>query len=253
MSFPDELKPFKRYLVQANQIHKVQPLVAYYCRMHAASLIVSQGSGGSVAQQFLQGLVQRLEQDKAMLGTLDKDRDIEQVRNMAESVFDRADLEDRESRADMQTSHAFMTAFVLLDVLQGMMDEEDEDQQGIEEMKRYAMWKAADIAKAIKAGRKPNPGGAVERKIEEEDEVKLPDYMNQEMRKSEESAEPMSPTKAKKILPSKGLNPADAAKMKKLKDIEVTIREGMAAIRFDDVGIAKENIKIALNQLKEVR
>jgi hypothetical protein len=41
--------------------------------------------------------------------------------------------------------------------------------------------------------------------------------------------------------------------MKKLKDIEVTIREGMAAIRFDDVGIAKEKIKIALNQLKEVR
>jgi hypothetical protein len=272
MSFPEELKPFKRYLVQANQIQKVKPAVAYYCRLYALTLMLDsiKEMPSQTINEFAGGLVEKLEKDKKTISPpLDQERDSDMVRDLAVSVFDRADQQDRDGEASIQTSHAFMTAFVLLEVMD--LFGGDTDPQ-VEQMKKYAKWKAADISKAIKEGRKPTPGGGADRgnqqqQVDAELEEKInggnnipsvpveddvPSYQDIAAPKKypAPAAAPVSPSK--KILPSKGLNPTDAAKMKRLKEVEVVIREAMAAIRFDDVGFAKAKIKDALKQLNQI-
>jgi vacuolar protein sorting-associated protein VTA1 len=83
-------------------------------------------------------------------------------------IFEHADGEDRAGEANMDTSHAFMTAFCLYEASEVFGELEDETKHKLQ----YARWKAADISKALKEGRRPKPGGA------DEDFGEIPDFLS---------------------------------------------------------------------------
>ncbi|KAF8627250.1 hypothetical protein AX15_004457 [Amanita polypyramis BW_CC] len=80
------------------------------------------------------------------------------VENFALRVFSLADNEDRNGDATRATAKKFLAAANFLEVLNVFPKTEVSD--SIDEKIRYAKWKAADIAKAFREGRKPSPGPA---------------------------------------------------------------------------------------------
>jgi hypothetical protein len=66
-----------------------------------------------------------------------------------------SDREDRAGKASANTARTFMAAAAFFDVLQqfGALPSD------LVDMRKYCKWKAADILKAIKEGRKPDVGG----------------------------------------------------------------------------------------------
>mmetsp|Transcript_9167 Transcript_9167/g.15179 ORF Transcript_9167/g.15179 Transcript_9167/m.15179 type:complete len:370 (+) Transcript_9167:169-1278(+) len=132
-------------------------VVAYYCRYFA----VSKGSNlcssppSAAENAFLAGEIDKLEKMKPELGDMDQDKGASICRSYANSVFEKADDEDRQGVADKATAKMFYAAGTFFDILEQF----DEIDQITTEKRKYAKWKATDILGAIKSGQKPTPGG----------------------------------------------------------------------------------------------
>ncbi|XXQ32972.1 Vta1/callose synthase N-terminal domain-containing protein [Plasmodiophora brassicae] len=153
---PESLKSVKRFLVQAVQLDKSkQPVVAYYARMFALTMALKlpKDQRDAAATAYINSMFDALEKTKATL-TLDAERDKQTIEAFAAQVFDYADKADRAGNANKNTVFGFQASSVIFETLQyfGPLDPE------VEERIRYAKWKAADIAKALKNGVKPTPG-----------------------------------------------------------------------------------------------
>ncbi|KAF3771488.1 Protein-like OF MAMMALIAN LYST-INTERACTING PROTEIN 5 [Nymphaea thermarum] len=94
----------------------------------------------------------RLSQDKKSLKLSPEDH--LHVEGFALNVFGKADKQDRAGRADLNTAKTFYAASLFFEILGQFGDL----QPDIEQKMKYAAWKAADIRKALKEGRKPEPG-----------------------------------------------------------------------------------------------
>ncbi|SPQ96350.1 unnamed protein product (mitochondrion) [Plasmodiophora brassicae] len=152
---PESLKSVKRFLVQAVQLDKSkQPVVAYYARMFALTMALKlpKDQRDAAATAYINAMFDALEKTKATL-TLDAERDKQTIEAFAAQVFDYADKADRAGNANKNTVFGFQASSVIFETLQyfGPLDPEVEDRI------RYAKWKAADIAKALKNGVKPTP------------------------------------------------------------------------------------------------
>eukprot|EP00850_Spirogloea_muscicola_P019579 SM000194S04815 [mRNA] locus=s194:84961:86848:- [translate_table: standard] len=101
---------------------------------------------------LLRSLVAQLEKDKKAV-KLGGD-DGKYMQGFAEQVFAKADKQDRDGRADLTTAKTFKAASTFMEVLRqfGPLSPE------IEQKRKYAVWKAADIFKAIGEGRRPVAG-----------------------------------------------------------------------------------------------
>eukprot|EP00947_MAST-08B_sp_MAST-8B-sp1_P006502 g6502.t1 len=106
------------------------------------------------SQGFLMELMTRLEADKKQIPAYQPEEAKEFVKSFALNVFKRADDEDREGRANKQTAKTYYAAASFFDVMK-QFGELDED---VAQMCKYAKWKTTDIMKALKEGRKPQPG-----------------------------------------------------------------------------------------------
>ncbi|XP_019459629.1 PREDICTED: protein HOMOLOG OF MAMMALIAN LYST-INTERACTING PROTEIN 5-like isoform X2 [Lupinus angustifolius] len=76
------------------------------------------------------------------------------VEGFALNVFGKADKQDRAGRADLNTAKTFYASSIFFEILNqfGAL------QPDLEQKQKYAVWKAADIRKALKEGRKPVAG-----------------------------------------------------------------------------------------------
>ncbi|CAO1621061.1 unnamed protein product [Parajaminaea phylloscopi] len=174
---PPSLKHLSPYLQRHAELLKADPCMSYYCLYYAAQ----QGIAASAAQDaegkaFLVSLLDKLEELKASLSWNDAVHNDEAgsayIENFALKVFTSADNEDRAGRASRNTARSFLAAANFFDILSifGATSEE------ATEKKTYAKWKAAEIAKALKEGRKPAPGppgwdAEQERREREEEEA----------------------------------------------------------------------------------
>jgi len=163
LELPDKLKPYKRFIVQANQIQKVQPLIAYYCRLYVLNQVIAmpKAERDKSVTDFLLTLMDAVENDKKGL-EISASEDFEKVKTFADNVFANADAQDRDSAegATMKTAQAFLTSSALYDVL-AVFKEKEVDAE-VKTKTKYAKFKAADIAKSIKEGKKPSRGGPLE-------------------------------------------------------------------------------------------
>ncbi|KAE9584126.1 putative vacuolar protein sorting-associate protein Vta1/Callose synthase [Lupinus albus] len=142
------------YLQRADELQKHEPLVAYYCRLYAMErgLKIPQSERTKTTNALLVSLMKQLEKDKksTQLGPEDN----LYVEGFALNVFGKADKQDRAGRADLNTAKTFYAASIFFEILNqfGAL------QPDLEQKQKYAVWKAADIRKALKEGRTPIAG-----------------------------------------------------------------------------------------------
>ncbi|KIM71758.1 hypothetical protein PILCRDRAFT_830160 [Piloderma croceum F 1598] len=157
-----ELKSIVPYLQRADELQVQDPLMAYWCAYYAAQIGISLKAKSTGARDLLFELLAVLEGMKQELGPSDA-VNIESVssayvENFALKVFGMADNEDRKGEATRSTAKKFLAAANFLEVLKIFPKTPMSDSS--EEKIRYSKWKAADIAKAFREGRKPTPGPA---------------------------------------------------------------------------------------------
>ncbi|CAN6472003.1 unnamed protein product [Victoria cruziana] len=142
------------YLQRADELQKHEPLVAYYCRLYAMErgLNIPQKERTKTTNALLVSLMNQLEKDKKSI-TLGPDDHLH-IEGFALNIFNKADKQDRAGRADLNTAKTFYAASIFFEVLSqfGALHTD------IEQKQKYAAWKAADIRKALKEGRRPEPG-----------------------------------------------------------------------------------------------
>ncbi|XP_021838133.1 protein HOMOLOG OF MAMMALIAN LYST-INTERACTING PROTEIN 5 [Spinacia oleracea] len=142
------------YLQRADELQKHEPLVAYYCRLYAMErgLNIPQSERTKTTSSLLVSLMKQLEKDKKSLKLAPDDH--LHLEGFALNVFAKADKQDRAGRADINTAKTFYAASIFFEIL----NQFGEIAPDLEQKQKYAAWKAADIRKALKEGRKPVPG-----------------------------------------------------------------------------------------------
>ncbi|XP_009378721.2 protein HOMOLOG OF MAMMALIAN LYST-INTERACTING PROTEIN 5 [Pyrus x bretschneideri] len=142
------------YLQRADELQKHEPLVAYYCRLYAMErgLKIPQSERTKTTNSLLVSLMKQLEKDKKSLKLGPEDNLY--LEGFALNVFGKADKQDRAGRADLTTAKTFYAASIFFEIL----NQFSVVQPDLEQKQKYAAWKAADIRKALKEGRKPQAG-----------------------------------------------------------------------------------------------
>lgn len=168
---PDDLKLISPFLQRAHETRKADPALSYWCNYHAAQLGIAKLSTlSSDGKSFLMQLMDTLEaQKKSLAGNeiVHGDDLVAKayIENVALKVFVGADNEDRSGNASRATARRFLVAGNFIDVLKNFGPLEQE----MEEKLKYAKWKAAEIGKALREGRKPTPGPPGEEAEEDAD------------------------------------------------------------------------------------
>ncbi|KAH1062743.1 hypothetical protein GYH30_005613 [Glycine max] len=142
------------YLQRADELQKHEPLVAYYCRLYAMErgLKIPQSERTKTTNALLVSLMKQLEKDKKSIQLGPEDNLY--LEGFALNVFGKADKQDRAGRADLTTAKTFYAASIFFEIL----NQFGAVQPDLEQKQKYAVWKAAEIRKALKEGRKPTAG-----------------------------------------------------------------------------------------------
>ncbi|XP_020223085.1 protein HOMOLOG OF MAMMALIAN LYST-INTERACTING PROTEIN 5 [Cajanus cajan] len=142
------------YLQRADELQKHEPLVAYYCRLYAMErgLKIPQNERTKTTNALLISLMKQLEKDKKSIQLGPEDNLY--LEGFALNVFAKADKQDRAGRADLNTAKTFYAASIFFEILNQFGPVAPD----LEQKQKYAAWKAADIRKALKEGRKPIAG-----------------------------------------------------------------------------------------------
>ncbi|KAK6946995.1 Vta1/callose synthase, N-terminal [Dillenia turbinata] len=175
------------YLQRADELQKHEPLVAYHCRLYAMDrgLKIPQSDRTKTTNALLLSLMNQLEKDKKSLN-LGPDDNLH-LEGFALNVFVKADKQDRAGLSDLafilplevrvldgvsvwSTAKTFYAASIFFEILNQFGELQPDyamssyhgfyhlHRAKLEQKQKYAAWKAADISKALKEGRKPVPG-----------------------------------------------------------------------------------------------
>ncbi|PZC73464.1 hypothetical protein B5X24_HaOG209485 [Helicoverpa armigera] len=156
---PPSLKSIQHYLKTAAEHDTRDPVVAYWCRLHALQVGLKITNKKTPEEtKLLMALMDWLEECKKI--NKDNDAIINEVaaqahlENYALKLFLYADKQDREQNYGKNIVKAFYTAGMIYDVLTTFGELTDEAAQN----RKYAKWKAAYIHNCLKNGETPVPG-----------------------------------------------------------------------------------------------
>ncbi|KIJ22080.1 hypothetical protein PAXINDRAFT_6200 [Paxillus involutus ATCC 200175] len=154
------LKTIAPYLQRAEELVASDPVIAYWCAYYAAQVGISLKAQDTNSRYLLLNLLDALERLKKEIGPNDA-VDIEPasaayVENFALKIFKTADDEDRAGKATKSTAKKFLASANFFEVLR--VFPKIEVSESSEPKLKYAKWKAADIGKAFREGRRPTPG-----------------------------------------------------------------------------------------------
>ncbi|KAF9245793.1 Vta1 like-domain-containing protein [Melanogaster broomeanus] len=156
------LKTVAPYLQRAEELVAREPVIAYWCAYYAAQVGISLKAHDTGSHNMLLNLLSALERLKKEIGRNDAiDNELASaayVENFALKIFKMADDEDMAGKASKSTAKKFLAAANFFEVLRVFPT--NEVSESTEGKLKYAKWKAADIAKAFREGRKPMPGPA---------------------------------------------------------------------------------------------
>jgi vacuolar protein sorting-associated protein VTA1 len=175
---PPELKKISPFIKRAEELDKDKSapesrLVAYYCRQYAVHIGIPL-AGNASTKACLGEILNDLEKEKATMDNFTRDEAGFLCRKFAETVFNKADAEDRAGNANKATAKTFYAAVTFLQILEQFTEKGDEVAEEDKQKIIYAKWKATEILKALKEGRTPTPGGYGEVEAEMEQESELP-------------------------------------------------------------------------------
>jgi vacuolar protein sorting-associated protein VTA1 len=165
---PQELQKITPIIRRAEELDKNKDnaesqFVSYYCYQYA--VLKGIGLAKSVdGKKVLGSLLSMLEGKKEAMSSFTRDEAKFLCLKFANSVFDKADMEDRAGAATDNTSRTFYAAGTFFEIMQQFYEDDDESEELAEIKKKqlYSKWKALEIRKALKAGEKPKPGGYAE-------------------------------------------------------------------------------------------
>ena len=222
LSIPPELKKIKPFVQRAEELDKDKSpesrVVAYYCRQWAVQAGIPLSSSSDAAKTCLGELLGQLESEKQAMSVFNKAESKQICRGFADTIFDRANAVDRAGAADKSTARTFYAAASFFEILQQFDDESTDPDISKEEEERrvYAKWKATEILKAIREGRKPTPGAFGEdlekdkteenERVEEGEEVPAP--MIDEVANGEEEEEEAPDVFLPPVAPKTGFAPS---------------------------------------------
>lgn len=151
----DQKKLLIPFVQRAQEVEKAEPKIAYYCRMYALEqgLDISREVRAPEITALLEALMGKLEKDREIVQLGSKGEDYTHCENFALTVFNRADRVDRAARADKSTAMTFYAASYFMEILRHF----GEPPPDIQQKQKYAAWRAAEISKAVKEGRQPEP------------------------------------------------------------------------------------------------
>mmetsp|Transcript_24524 Transcript_24524/g.45365 ORF Transcript_24524/g.45365 Transcript_24524/m.45365 type:complete len:365 (-) Transcript_24524:225-1319(-) len=168
LTVPPELKKITTFIRRAEELDKDKSnpesrVVAYYCRQHAVQVGIPLATSGP-GKKCLGELLGQLETEKQAMSVFSREESKLICRRFADRIFQKADNEDRAGRADKGTARTFYAAASFFEILQQFYaktegDEKTPEEEEEAEKRVYCKWKATEILKAIREGRKPTPGG----------------------------------------------------------------------------------------------
>ncbi|KAL0840565.1 hypothetical protein ABMA28_015781 [Loxostege sticticalis] len=156
---PPSLKSIQHYLKTAAEHDARDPVVAYWCRLHALQVGLKITNKKTPEEtKVLMAIMDWLEEAKK----IHKDNEAvsnevaaqAHLENYALKLFLYADKQDREQNYGKNVVKAFYTAGMIYDVLCTFGELTDEAAQN----RKYAKWKAAYIHNCLKNGETPVPG-----------------------------------------------------------------------------------------------
>jgi len=157
-SVPPILKPLQSFMKIASDFEKLDAVIAYWVRFYVVQNGLKIDSKSKESIGFLTAIMSWLEKEKklrhdneAITNDITGEAHLE---NYALQLFSRADNDDREGKANKNTSRLFLISSHLFEVL-SVFGEIDED---IKRRIKYAKWKAIYISKCLKNGETPIPG-----------------------------------------------------------------------------------------------
>lgn len=183
LTIPPELKRVTPYVRRAEELDRDKTnaesrLVAYYCRQYAVQLGIELATSVE-GKTCLGELLSALEAEKEAMNSFNREEAKFLCRKFADKIFAKADFEDRTGDATKTTAKTFYASASFLEILQQFYKTEEEAaSEELEEITKkavYGKWKATEILKAIKEGRKPTPGGYGEDEKEDGDDAQTED------------------------------------------------------------------------------
>lgn len=168
LAIPNELKKIQPVVRRAEELDrdKVNPesrIVAYYCRQYAVHMGIPLAGSSAGAKTCLGHLLEQLEGEKEAMDQFTREEAAFLCRKFATDIFDKADFEDREGKANKNTAKTFYAAATFLQILEQFYSADTAESADNRARDRkqilYAKWKATEILNAIKEGREPTPGG----------------------------------------------------------------------------------------------
>ncbi|KAG9032757.1 hypothetical protein FRB95_001016 [Tulasnella sp. JGI-2019a] len=169
---PMELRPLTPFLQRAQELKLKDPTMSYWCTYYAVQQGVHLKPRDKQSRNYLMKLMAPLETIRSDINSTvvtNNDTACVYIEDFALRVFDAADNEDRRGDASRGTAKKFLAAANFLELLKVFEDDAEPSSSANKtssafsqhkEKIRYAKWKAADIAKAFREGRKPSPGPA---------------------------------------------------------------------------------------------
>ena len=155
---PAVLKPITPYVLRGQELIKANgdKVVAFNCFKHAMDMGIKLNDKSPEVQGFLLELMNELESLKPSTQGKSQE-DMKQIcENFANGVFQRADTIDKGGNADKGTAQSFYAAASFFEILKQFSPDKELDPD-IKQLAVYAKWRATQIIKAIKEGRKPDP------------------------------------------------------------------------------------------------
>jgi vacuolar protein sorting-associated protein VTA1 len=156
---PPVLKPLTPFIQRGEEMKKANTdasrVVCFFCLKYAMELGMGLNDKSPECKAFLMELMNDLESCKVKMDDATAKSTCE---DFAMSVFARADEIDRAGHADKSTAQSFYAAATFFDLLKQFSASRELDED-IKQTQLYAKWKATEILRAVKEGRKPAPGG----------------------------------------------------------------------------------------------
>eukprot|EP00429_Kryptoperidinium_foliaceum_P115325 CAMPEP_0176293432 /NCGR_PEP_ID=MMETSP0121_2-20121125/56607_1 /TAXON_ID=160619 /ORGANISM="Kryptoperidinium foliaceum, Strain CCMP 1326" /LENGTH=162 /DNA_ID=CAMNT_0017634397 /DNA_START=18 /DNA_END=502 /DNA_ORIENTATION=- len=151
----DDSKRAEPFLQRADELMTHEPVVSYYCRLHAISLLGKGRTAHTLSAEGTSRLVAELTKAEEQKAKLDLTCAQETVEAFALSVFEAADSKDKAGLTDEASKRQFYVAGQFLDACAAFYD--GQLPPDLAEKSRYAKFRAMQIHDCLKRGVSPVP------------------------------------------------------------------------------------------------
>lgn len=166
----EQKKAVVPFMQRAQELQQSQPKIAYYCRLYAVEQAMAFKNRAKEISGLVEAALTQMERDKKSgLVQLDNENDQYECESFAIKTFDKADRADRAGKHDSSTASWIASTLYASSFFFEVLNHWNPLLPELVEKQRYALWRAAELRKAVREGRppipapSPNPAGELPR------------------------------------------------------------------------------------------